>query len=69
MKNSKLLKNVVSQQSSDIFGLTFSTGQFQAVLNIAKVIPIHKKQSKVDDTNYELIYLSTIEKTIRILMT
>ena len=69
MKNSKLLKNIVSQQSSAIFGLTFSTGQFQAVLNTAKVIPIHKKQSKVDDTNYELIYLSTIEKTIRILMT
>ena len=68
MKILRLLKNV-SQQSSNIFGLTFSTEQFPAVLNIAKVIPIHKKQSKVDDKNYELIYLLTVEKTNKNLMT
>ena len=69
MKILKLLKNVVSQQPSDIFGLTFSTEPFPAVLNIAKVIPIHKKQPKVNDTNYELIYLLTVEKTNKNLMT
>ena len=69
MKILKLLKNVVSQQSSDIFDLTFSTEPFPAVLNIAKVILIHKKQPKVNDTNYELIYLLTVEKTNKNLMT
>ena len=37
--------------------MSFSTGQFPSVLNIAKVIPIHKKQSKVDYTNYRPISL------------
>ena len=48
----KLLKNDISQQLSDIFNMSFSTGQFPSVLKIAKVIPIHKKQSRVDCTNY-----------------
>ena len=48
----KLLKNDISQQLSFI---SFSTGQFSSVLKIAKVIPIHKKQSKVDYTNYRQI--------------
>ena len=50
---------------SDIFNMSFSTGQFLSVLKIAKVIPIHKKQSKVDYTNYRPIPLiSNIEKII-----
>ena len=45
--------------------MSFSIGQFPSVLKIAKVIPIHKKQSKVDDTNYRPIsLLSTIDKII-----
>ena len=44
----KLLKNDISQQLSDIFNMSFLTGQFPSVLKIDKVIPIHKKQSKVD---------------------
>ena len=45
--------------------MSFSTGQFPSVLKIAKVIPIHKKQSKVDYTNYRPIsLLSNIEKII-----
>ena len=43
-----LLKNDISQQLSDIFNMSFLTGQFPSVLKIDKVIPIHKKQSKVD---------------------
>ena len=61
----KLLKNDISQQLSDIFNMSFSTGQFPSVLKIAKVIPILKKQSRVDYTNYRPIFLlSSIEKII-----
>ena len=49
--------------------MSFSIGQSLSVLKIAKVIPIHKKQSKVDYTNYRPIYpLSNIEKIIEKLM-
>ena len=45
--------------------MSFSTGQFPSVLKIAKVIPIHKKQPRVDYTNYRPIsLLSNIEKII-----
>ena len=65
----KLLKNDISQQLSDIFNMSFLTGQFPSVLKIAKVIPIHKKQSKVDYANYRPIsLLSNIEKIIEKLM-
>ena len=45
-----LLKNDISQQLSDLFNMSVSTGQFPSVLKIAKVIHMHKKQSKVDYT-------------------
>ena len=49
--------------------MSFLTGQFSSVLKIAKVIPIHKKQSKVDYANYRPIsLLSNIENTIEKLM-
>ena len=61
----KRLKTDISQQLNDIFNMFFSTGQFSSVLKIAKVIPIHKKQSKVDYANYRPIFLlSNIEKVI-----
>ena len=45
--------------------MSFLTGQFPSVLKIAKVIPIHKKQSKVDYANSRPISLSSnIEKII-----
>ena len=47
--------------------MSFSTGQFPSVLKIAKVIPIHKKQSEVDYTNRP-ISLSNIENVIEKLM-
>ena len=65
----KLLKNFISQQLSDIFNTSFLTGQFPAVLKIAKVIPTHNKQYKVDYVNYRPIsLLSDIEKIIEKLM-
>ena len=70
VKTLKLLKNDICQQLSDILNMSFSTGQFPSVLKIAKVIPIHKKQScKVEYTNYRPIsLLSNIEKIIEKLM-
>ena len=65
----KLLKYDISQQLSDIFNMFFFIGQFPSLLKIAKIIPIHKKQSKVDYVNYGPIsLLSNIEKIIEKLM-
>ena len=47
----------------------FSTGKFSLALKIAKVIPIHKKQSKIDYNNYRTIpLLSNIAKITEKLM-
>ena len=65
----KLLKNDIFQQLSDIFNMSFSTEQFPSVLKIAQAIPIHKKESIFDYTNYRPIsLLSNIEKIIEKLM-
>ena len=49
--------------------MSFLTGQFPSVLKKAKVIPIHKKRSKVDYTHYRTIsLLSNIEQIIEKLM-
>ena len=49
--------------------MSFTIGRFPSGLKIAKVISIHKKQSKVDYTNYRPIsLLSNIEKIIEKLM-
>ena len=59
------LKTDISQKLTDIFHMYFSTGQSTSVLKIAKIIPIHKKQSKVHYSNYRSISLpSNIEKII-----
>ena len=66
----KLLKNFISQHLSEIFNMSFPTGQFSSVMKTAKVIAIHKKQSKVDYTNYGPIsLLSNIEKSLKNLCT
>ena len=49
--------------------MSFSNRQFPSVLKIAKVIPIHNKQSKADYTNYRpTSFVSNIEKIIEKLM-
>ena len=43
----KQLKNEISTHLADIFNLSFSSGVFPSILKIAKVIPVHKKGSKL----------------------
>ena len=60
-----LLKNKISNQLADLFNLSFKTGVFPSVLKTAKVIPIFKKDSKLDYSNYRPIsLLSNIEKIL-----
>ena len=48
--------------------ISFSSGVFPSILKTAKVIPVHKKDSKLDFLNYHPIsLLSNIEKTLEIL--
>ena len=59
----KLLKNDISSQLADILNTSFSTGVFPTILKVAKVIPIYKKDSKLDLSNYRpTSLLSNIEK-------
>ena len=53
----KLPKNDICTQLSDICNVSFSTGVFLSILKIAKVVPIHKKQSKLVYSNYHPISL------------
>ena len=65
----KLLKNDISSQLSEIFNISFSSGVFPSILKTAKVIPIHKKDSKPDFSNYHPIsFLSNTEKNLERLM-
>ena len=64
----KLLKNDISLQLTNIFNLSFSTGVFPSGLKIAKVIPIHKKESKLKRSNYRPISLSNLDKILEKLM-
>ena len=42
----KLPKNDISTQLIDIFNISFSTGVFATILKAAKVVSVHKKDSK-----------------------
>ena len=65
----KLLKNDISTQLADIFNISFSTGVFPTILKVAKVVSVHKKESKLDFSNYRPIsLLSNIEKILERLM-
>ena len=50
-------KNGIPQRSSYVFDTSFSTGQFPSVSKLTKIMPIRKKQSKVDYTSYRQICL------------
>ena len=64
-----LLRNEKSNPLADIFNLFFSSGKFPSVLKIAKVVPVYKKESKLDYQNYRPIFLlCNIEKILEKLM-
>ena len=60
-----LLKYEISKQLADLFNLSFMTGIFPSVLKTAKVVPVFKKGSKLDYSNYcPISLLSNIEKIL-----
>ena len=64
-----LLKNYISKQLADLFNLSVSSGVFPSLLKIAKVVPVHLKDSKLDCCNYRpSSLLSNIEKILEKLM-
>ena len=65
----KLLKKDISTQLADIFNLCSISGIYATPLKTAKVIPIHKKDSKLECSNYRPIaLLSNIDKILEKLM-
>ena len=69
---SKILHMLVKDISpllADLFNLSFSAGAFPSTLKTAKIIPIHKKLSKENCSNYRPIsILSNIDKILERLM-
>ena len=47
----KLLKNDTSTQLADKLNISFSTGVFPTIPKVAKVVPVHKMDSKLDFSN------------------
>ena len=63
------LKNEISKQLADLFNLSFMTGVSPSVLKTAKVVPVFKKYSKLNYSNYRPIsLLSNIENILEKLM-
>ena len=64
-----LLNNEIFNPLKDLFNLSLSSGIFPSVLEIAKLVLVYKKDSKLDYQNYRPIYLlSNIEKILEKLM-
>ena len=64
-----LLKKDISKQLADLFNLSLSSGVFPSLLKIVKVVPVYKKDSKLDCHNYRPFSpLSNIEKKLEKLM-
>ena len=64
-----LLQDQISNHFATICSLSFSTGVFPPIVKTTKVIPIHKKNSKLEVSNYRPIYLlSNIDKFFEKLM-
>ena len=64
-----LLKNEISKQLADLFNISFITSVFPSVLKTTKVVPVFKKDSKLDYNNYRPIsLLLNIERILEKLM-
>ena len=50
-----LLKIEILKQLADLFNLSFTAGVFPSVLKTTKVVPVFKKDSKLDYSNYRPI--------------
>ena len=62
-------KNDISDQLAYLFNPSLTTGSFPTLLKTAKVIFIHKKELKLDDTNHRSIsLLSNLDKILEKLM-
>ena len=65
----RLLTDDISEHLSINFNISFATGIFPENLKVVKVIPIHKKDSKLESSNYRPIsILSNIDKILEKLM-
>ena len=61
----KLLKNDISSQLSEMFNISFSSSVFPSILKAVKVIHVHKKDSKLDFSNYRpFFHLSNVGKIL-----
>ena len=68
-KTLNLLKKDISKQLADLFNLSLSSGVFPSLIKIGKVVPVYKKDSKLDCHNNRPISLSSnIEKILEKLM-
>ena len=68
----KILKSFnldFSEPIAEIANLSFSSGQFPAALKVSKVVPVFKKGSSLETSNYRPIsLLSNIDKILELLM-
>ena len=53
----KLLSNDLSTQQTELFNLSFSKGVFPSILKTCKIIPVYKKDSQLNCSNYHSICL------------
>ena len=69
IKTLKLLNKDISDQLVILFNQSFSSGIFPSILKTSKIIPIYKKGSKLECSNYRPIsLLSNIDKILERLM-
>ena len=54
-----MLKNNVSEQLADLINYSFTTGTFPTLLKTAKVILIHKKDSKISQIIIQYLFYQT----------
>ena len=63
------MKKDISSELNNIFNLSVTTGVFPTNLKNAKIVPVDKKESKLDFSNYRSIsLLSNLDKIFEKLM-